>query len=41
MKNGQPLSNSWVEFENLEFTLFDGNPQKVMVKMTLRPSSKK
>lgn len=41
MKNWQPLSNSWVEFENLEFTLFDGNPQKVMVKMTLRPSSKK
>lgn len=41
MKNGQPFSNSWVEFENLEFTLFDGNPQKVMVKMTLRPSSKK
>ncbi len=38
----QPLSNSWVEFENLEFTLFaDTNPQKIQVNFTIRPSFQK
>lgn len=42
VKDWKPLSNSWVEFENLEFTLFaDTNPQKIQVNFTIRPSFQK
>ncbi len=41
VKDWQALSNSWVEFEQLQFTLIKGKPDKVQINFTLRPSGKK
>lgn len=41
MQWANPLSNSWVEFEDLKFQLLPWSPARVIVTFTLRPSLKK
>lgn len=41
VKNGEPLSNSFVSLKNLNFTVTNTAMPKVMINFTMRPSGKK